>query len=200
MADPFKPKPLVDANLVTEFGGVEDMEQFKNEGPAQRDYLWVPKFSEARIARDEDLARFHRGEIKGKDVRTLDEGNVRWWRTVKGGGNEPDNSRLVHAKLEGYRAVTKDDIGPGKLIPEMPPGGQVAADGTIRSAGGDLQLGFAPKAIAARNAMRRKIKAEESVDGMELTDGGLGAVGKKIAGAEPYVTKQVGDRVIGGSK
>ena len=200
MADPFKPKPLVDANLVTEFGGVEDMEQFKAEGPARQDYLWVPKFSEARIHRDEDLARYHRGEIKGKDVRTLDDGNVRWFRTVKGGGSEPDNTRLVHAKIAGYRAVTKDDVGPGKLIPELPACAQIAPDGTIKSAGGDLQLGYAPKAVAARNAMRRKIRAEESVNGMEFAEGGLGSVGKNVKGAEPFMTKQIGDSVIGGSK
>ena len=47
---------------------------------------------------------------------------------------------------------------------------------------------------AARNAMRRKIATEEMIDGMEMLDGGLGTVGKKL-GAEPEVTKTIGGRV-----
>ena len=36
MAD--KVKPLVDVNLISEFGGIEDLETFRTEGVAQRDY------------------------------------------------------------------------------------------------------------------------------------------------------------------
>lgn len=194
MADAFKPKPLVDANLVTEFGGVEDMEQFKEEGPSSRDYLYVPGASDMRYRRDTDLSRLHRGEIRGKDVYAM-EWNARWFRTIKGTGSDPDNTRLVHARNHGYKAATKDDIGKPWLT-ELPPGAQVAADGTIKTAGGDLQLFYADQATAARNAMRRKLKTEESVDGMELTEGGLGNVGARIKGSDPFVEKSIGNKGV----
>lgn len=191
----FKPKQLIDANQVTEFGGVEDLEQFKTEGPAQRDYLYVPGASDMRIKRDEDQSRAYRGEINAKDVATLDW-NARWFRTVKGAGSDPDNTRVVHAKNQGYRPATSKDIGQPWLR-ELPPGAIQAPDGTIKTAGGDLALFVADKAVAARNAMRKKIRTEESVNGMEFTAGGLGTVGKAHKGADPYVEKAIGTQAKG---
>lgn len=189
--DAFKPKPLVDAALNTEFGGVEDLDQFKTDGAAQRDYLRVPGFSDMRYKRDTDLSEYYRGEIKGKDVSTLDW-NARWFKTVKGAGNDPDTSRLVHAKGQGYRVVMWDEIGKVPWLTEAPPNAIKAPDGSIRISGGDLTLCVADKDAAARNAMRKKIRAEESVDGMQFKDGGLGAVGDKVKGAEPYVQRSIG--------
>jgi hypothetical protein len=197
--DPYKPKQLVDANLVTEFGGVEDMEQFKDEGPGYNSYTFVPGFSDMRYQRDLDLARLHRGEIKGKDVRTLDW-NCRWFRTTKGAGSEPDNTRTVHAKADGYRPAMWDDIGKVPWLTEAPPGASKGPDGTIRISGGDLQLMVIDKAGAAKIAMRRKIRTEESVDGMEFATGGLGSVGKSVKGADPYVEKTIGTQAKGDSK
>ena len=188
--DPFKPKPLVDANLVTEFGGVEDLEQFKNEGISQHDYSYVPGASDQRVARDLAIGAFHRGEIRAKDVPTLEQ-NCRWFRRANKDG-DPDNKRVVAARNTGYRPATKADIGSSWLT-EMPPGAVENADGTIRSAGGDLQLFVAPKEAAARNAMRKKILAEQMVDGMEFAQGGLKQVGAQHKGATPTVTKQIGD-------
>jgi hypothetical protein len=190
VADGFKPKPLVDATLVTEFGGVEDMEQFKTEGPFRQDYLYVPGGSDMRYKRDTDLSRLYRGEIRANEVSTM-EWNTRWFRAVKGAGADPDNTRPVYAKNQGYKAATKDDVGKPWLT-ELPPGAIVAADGTIRTSGGDLQLFVADKATAARNAMRKKIKAEESVQGMEFQSGGLGQIGKQHKGADPFVEKTIG--------
>ena len=191
MAKDFKPKPLVAVNLVTEFGGVEDLEEFRNgEDPLARDYLRVPGPSEKRYERDQAIAAHFRGEIKGDEVPVLTH-NARWFRAVKGSGSDPDNTRLIHAKNEGYRPVMQSDIGPGKVITALPPGAQVAADGTIKTAGGDLVLFIADQKTAARNAMRKKIRAEESVDGMEFQAGGLGEVGAK-AKADPLVEKTIG--------
>ena len=197
-SDPYKPKQLVDANLVTEFGGVELTPEFLAEGVSGRDYLYVPGASDLRVQRDTDLARFHRGEIKGKDVKTLDW-NARWFRTVKGTGSDPDNTRTVHAKSEGYRAATEKDIG-APWLTHMPPGAVKGPDGTIRSAGGDLQLYVIDGAGAAKLAMRRKIRTEESVDGMEFAAGGLGSIGKSVKGADPYVEKTIGTQAKGDSK
>lgn len=185
-----KPKPLVDVNLVSEFGGIEDMETFQREGVAQRDYTYVPGFSEMRVKRDLDLGAFKRHEIKAGEISTLPV-NLRWYRTVKGTGSDPDQMRIAHAKNLGYRAVTKSDVGQPWLT-GVPPGAQVAPDGTIKSAAGDLVLCVVDQQGAARNAMRRKIAAEEMVDGMEMADGGLGVVGKHVKGADPVVTKVIG--------
>jgi hypothetical protein len=188
--DPFGPKQLIDAAQITEFGGVEMTDEFMNEGPSQRDYLYVPGASDARYNRDCDLAALHRGEIKGRDVRTLDW-NARWFRTIKGTGSDPDNTRVVHARNQGYRPATKADLGTAWLT-ELPPGGMIAPDGTIKTAGGDLALFVADKQTAARNAMRKKMKAENAVDGLQFEKGGLGDIGKKVKDADPYVTRSVG--------
>lgn len=191
----FKPKQLVDVNAVTEFGGVEDMEQFNTEGPGQRDYLYVPGASDARYKRDCDLSSHFRGEIQARDVSTLDW-NARWFRTIKGAGSDPDNTRVVHARNQGYRPATKDDLGKVWLT-ELPPGGMIAPDGTIKTAGGDLALFVADKQTAARNAMRKKIKTEQSVDGLEFQSGGLGVTGKQHRGADPFVEKSIGNQAKG---
>lgn len=183
-------KPLVDINLVSEFGGIEDLESFKSEGVQQRDYTYVPGFSDMRQKRDLDLGAFARHEMKAKEVSILPV-NARWFRTVKGTGSDPDQMRIAHSRNLGYRAVTKDDVGKPWLT-ALPPGAQVAPDGTIKSAAGDLVLCVVDQQGAARNAMRRKIATEEMVDGMEMLDGGLGAVGKTLKGSDPVVTKQIG--------
>lgn len=189
-------KPLVNVNLVTEFGGIEDLESFKAEGPTQRDYTYVPGFSEMRVKRDLALGAYKRHEIKASEVPILPV-NLRWFRTVKGTGSDPDQMRIAHSKNLGYRAVTKADVGQPWLTAE-PPGAQVAPDGTLKSAAGDLVLMMVDQQGAARNAMRRKIATEDMVDGMEMAEGGLGVVGKSHKGADPVVTKVIGDKVIGG--
>lgn len=182
----FAKKPLYDATQVTEFGGIEDLEAFKQEGVAQHDYTYVPGFSEQRVKRDVDLARHAAGEIRAKEISTLEQ-NCRWYRTVKGSGSDPDQMRVAHAVNQGYRVVTKDDLGKPWMT-KLPPGGQVAPDGTIKSAAGDLALFVIDREGAARNAMRKKIRTEELVDGMQFQAGGLADVGAK-AKADPVITK-----------
>jgi hypothetical protein len=193
MAD--KAKPLVDVNLVSEFGGIEDLESFRQEGVTQRDYTYVPGFSDMKIKRDLDLGAYARHEIKAKEVSILPV-NLRWFRTVKGTGSDPDQMRIAHSRNLGYRAVTAEDVkAKHPWLTELPPGAQVAPDGSIKSAAGDLVLCVVDQQGAARNAMRRKIATEEMIDGMEMSDGGLGAVGKSLKGADPVVTKQIGNIV-----
>ena len=182
----FHKKPLVDGNLVTEFGYTEESLQGMDE--ARNDYTFVPGFSGLREKRDLDLARLAAGEIKGHEVSVLPV-NCRWFRTVKGSGSDLDQMRVAHARNIGYRPVTKADIGKPWLT-AMPPGGMEMADGTIRSAAGDLALFVADQVVAARNAMRKKMRTEELVDGMQFKAGGLGEVGKKHK-ADPIVTKEV---------
>ena len=192
MDNPFKPKPLVDVNLVSEFGGVEDMAEFREEGVSQRDYTYVPGFSDMRVQRDLDLAKLHRNEIRGKDVSTLPV-NMRWFRTVKGSGSDPDQMRMAHARNQKYRACNKSDIGQ-PWLKEMPPGAQIAPDGTIKSAAGDLALHVLDRDNAARIALRRKKNIDESVSGLEYQVGGLGQVGSQHRGASPTVDTKIGGR------
>lgn len=188
-------RKLVDANLVTEFGGVEDLESFRAEGPAQRDYTYVPGFSDMRVKRDTDLKRLATGEIRAREVSTLPV-NCRWFRNMRGAGSDPDNVRAVYARSEGYRSVTKEDLESNHAwLTALPPGGMIAPDGTIKSAGGDLTLFVIDQAGAARNAYRRKKLAEDMVDGMEMQAGGLGQVAQQHKGADPVVEKKIGDRV-----
>lgn len=164
MADGFKPKPLVNANLITDFGGIEMTPEFMNDGPARQDYSWTPGFSEQQVARQLAIAAYHRGEIQAKDIPTLDV-NCRWYRRATKEG-DPDNRRIVAARNEGYVPAKMSDIGKPWLT-AMPPGAHEGPDGTIRSSGGDLQLFVAPRETAARNSLRKKMATEELVDGMQ---------------------------------
>lgn len=184
-------KPLVDANLVTEFGGIEDLESFKAEGIARQDRMYVPGFSEMRVEREMALQQYHKHEIKAQDVPVLGW-NCRWYRCSEPKSGNPDESRSVGARNEGYRAATKADEGQ-PWMRSIPPGGYVAPDGTIRNSGGDLILFVCDGQNAARNAMKKKIRTEEMVDGMDMNVNGLGVVGKAHKGANPTIEK------IGGS-
>lgn len=192
MAKGFGPKPLVDSNLVTEFGafheaeGTSDVEMVK-----RRDYTYFPGFSDMRLRRDQDLSRHARGEIKGGEVSTLPV-NVRWFRCVKGTGSDPDQMRVAHARNAGYRPVTEKDLGQAWFT-ELPPGGMIAPDGTIKTAAGDSAAFVCDQETAARNAFRKKKATEDLVDGMEMDAGGLGNVGKSIKGSDPVVNKTIGE-------
>ena len=202
--NPFKPRPLTDVNLVSEFGGVEDEKAFREEGVSQHDYTYVPGASELRYARDVALTQLARGEIRAKDVPIL-PANVRWYRTIKGAGADPDQMRVFHAKNQGYRPVTTADLpenGKAKhpWLTAMPPGATVAPDGTIKSAAGDLQLFVIDQQGAAKNALRKKIATEAMVDGMQFGEGSLLKVGEQHKGADPSITKQPGAPItVGGS-
>lgn len=186
-------KPLQDAELVTEFGGIEDLGEFNMEGISQFDYSYVPGFSEMRAKRDGELGQYHRHEIRANEVSTLPV-NLRWFRAVKGTGSDPDNRRTVHAKRQGYRPVMETDLKAGhKWLTDLPPGAMVAPDGTLKTSGGDLALYVIDQAGAAKNAYRKKKLAEDMVDGLEMQSGGLGAVGKAHTGADPFVEKKIGE-------
>ena len=190
-------KQLIDATLVTEFGGVEETPEFKAGTVSRHDYTYVPGFSEMRVARDEALGRLARGEIRAKEVPVLPV-NLHWGRTVKGTGSDPDQMRVAHHRNIGYEVATKDDIGKPWMT-DLPPGAQIAPDGTIKSAAGDLALFVATQQVAARNALEKKRRAEEMVDGMDMKVDehgvGLGVVARAHKGADPTITRTVGGAI-----
>lgn len=190
--NPFKPRPLQDVNLVSEFGGVEDESVFKDEGVSQHDYTYVPGPSERRYNRDLALSQLARGEIRASEVPILTN-NVRWFRTVQGKDSDPNQMRVFAAKNQGYVPVTAEDIKAGRHgITAMPPNAMVAPDGTIKSSAGDLQLFVIDQQGAARNAIRKKIATEEMVDGMKFAEGSLLKTGEKHKGADPSLKAEKG--------
>jgi hypothetical protein len=186
-------KPLVDVNLVSPFGGIEDMESFKQDGIGQRSYTYVPGFSEMLENYDTDVRKCHLHEIKARDIRTLPV-NLRWFRRVKGKDSDPDQMRVAHAKNLGYRPATVKDIGESWLT-ELPPGAVEMPDGTIVSAGKDVALFVIGREGAARNALRKKRLTEEMVDGMEMQMESVAETHKTTA----TVAKTFGP-AIGGTK
>ena len=173
------PKPLVDAVTVTDFGGIEDSEVFKYQ--AERDYTYVPGFSDLRRAQDLAKIEVAAGERKAKDVPTLPV-NVRWSRC------DGNYTKVASAKAQGYRAITKDDLdAKHPWLTELPPGAQIAPTGEIKSAAGDLMLMVADAKTAARNfAKKQRTTAAmaESVGAEAFT-----AAGATVRGANPTVTK-----------
>lgn len=188
-----KPKPLVDVNFVSPFGGIEDMESFKQEGSAQRSYTYVPGFSEMLENYDTDVRRANLKEIRASEIRTMPV-NMRWFRTVRGNGSDPDQMRVAHAKNQGYRPAMKSDIGQPWMT-AMPPGAIEGPDGTIKSAGGDVALFVIDQQGAARNHLRKKMQTEAMVDGMEMQMESVAAAHKTTAN----VTRSTGNP-IGGTK
>ena len=201
----FKPRPLTDVNLVSEFGGVEDETAFRAEGVAQHDYTYVPGFSEMRYKRDLALTDLARRDIKANEVPILPV-NCRWFRTVKGTGSDPDQKRVFAAKNQGYRPVTSADLpvdGKPKhaWLTALPPGAIVAPDGTIKTAAGDNVLMVCDQQTAAKNTIRKKLATEAMVDGMQFGEGSLLKVGEKHKGSDPSITKLPSAPItVGGSK
>ena len=181
------PKPLTDVNLTTEFG---EFHEAVGQEEDRKDYTYVPGFSDQRKKRDLELGQLARNEIRSNEVSLLPV-NCRWYRAVKGRNSDPDQMRIAAARNQGYRAVTEADIGQSWLT-ELPPGAIIAPDGTIKSAAGDTALMVATQEVAGRNAMRKKIRTEEMVDGIQYSGGGLADVAGKVKGTEPTITKEAG--------
>lgn len=177
-------KPLVDTMMVTEFGGVEESEVFRQD--AGFEYTYVPGYSEKRRQRDAELLEVAHGERKAHDVSSLP---VRLHWTRCSGNYTKTASRMAN----GYRAVTKADLDSKPAwLTAMPPGAKLSPSGEITTAAGDLVLMVADQKTAARNAARvqRRQLAQSAAIGSEA-DGFL-AVGQSVKGARPTITKTTG--------
>jgi hypothetical protein len=189
-----KERQLVDANQITDFGGVEgDLASLDNETGFRHDYTYVPGFSDLRYELDVAKGEVHRHERRASELPILPV-NMRWFRTVLGKGSDPDQMRAYAALNQGYRPANKTDVGQ-QWLTKLPPGAKYAPDGSIQSAGGDLALYVIDQQGAARNAYRKKKATEEMVDGMEMKAGGLGHIAQQHKGADPTVVKQIGAEV-----
>lgn len=153
-------KPLVNSRPVSEFGAsaVDDVGDLR-----PIDLLEVPGFSAMRHQRDVELGEYNRGERLGQDVSAL-PANVRWVGITKGVRDEPTSVKLMRAANLGYQPVKATQVGKEPWLTAMPPGARQLPDGSIVNAAGDLQLHWAPAAVAARNQARKDRASRDLVD------------------------------------
>jgi hypothetical protein len=176
-----------------EFGELHASAAFADPDIMDHDHTYVPGFSELRLARDRAIVEVMQGKRRAADVPTLPH-NFRWARCQTRAG-EPDNRKVIRAGNRGYKAVTMNEVGEGKLLATLPPGAQTAADGTIRQ--GDTMLMVADAQRVARNELQKRAKTESAIRGSEagfaaaLAEAG----GKPMKGASPYIKKELGQPV-----
>lgn len=183
--------PLLNVTPPPEFGELKETPSFHDHAAMDRDFTYVPGFSELRRARDTAIAEVRAGRRSASDVPTLPM-NFRWARAQNKKG-EPDSRKVIRAGNRGYIAVTKDQVGEGKLVSSLPAGAFVAADGTVRQ--GDTQLMVCTAENAARNAFHQRVATETLTKGaMEGFEAAMRTL-PGTRGAAPTVTQESGPRV-----
>ena len=185
--------PLIISTPPPEFGELTSTPEFRDPHGMDGDLTYVPGFSELRFARDQAILEVMQGKRRANEVPTLPV-NFRWERCQNKKG-DPDTRKVIQANNRGYQAVTKDQVGEGKMLKELPPGAQVAADGLIRQ--GDTVLMVADAQRVARNEFLKRARTESATKGAEAGfEAALQAVGGRPAkGASPYIQKEVGHPV-----
>lgn len=153
--------PILQTTPPPEFGDLKETPQFQDATGMDRDFTYVPGFSELRRQRDVAIAEVIAGKRAAKDVPTLPV-NFRWARSQNKRG-DPDTRKVIRAGNRGYRVVTKDDVGEGKLLSSLPAGAMVMPDGQIRQ--GDTVLMVATAEKAARNEFNRRVRTESMTRG-----------------------------------
>lgn len=182
--------PIIITQPPPEFGELTASPEFLDENAMDSDLTYVPGFSEHRLARDKAIVEVLRGRLPAKEVPTLPR-NFRWERCQNKKG-EPDTRPMIQAENSGYRVVTKDQVGEGKIVTAMPPGAHVAADGTIMQ--GDVVLMVTDAKRAARNEFQQRARTASATKGAEAGfAAALEAMGGTPAkGSAPYVHKEIG--------
>lgn len=185
--------PIVFSTPPPEFGELTSSPEFHDQSAMNADLTYVPGFSELRFARDKAIVEVLQGKRRANEVPTLPV-NFRWARCQNKKG-EPDNRKVIRAGNRGYKAVTKEEVGEGKLLKDLPAGASYQADGTIKQ--GDTVLMVAPANRVAQNEFNKRARTESATKGAEAGfEAALEAVGgRPTKGAGPFITKEVGQRV-----
>lgn len=189
-------RPLIETKVLTEFGEVVEDANFHSARVGE-DHTFVPGYSDLRKARDLAIATElkrtggRHDMIDWKNVPTLPV-RLQWTRDMRVAGNEPDSTKEIQMGNDGYRKVTKADIGQ-EWLKELPAGAKVVAGGAIRK--GDVTLMVCDKQNAARNAARVQIETMRQVTDNSKTP--LLVKGADSQGAEPYMERTLADKPIG---
>lgn len=181
-------RPLVETRVMTEFGEVITSPEFYDADGQDQDLTYTPGWSEMRRARDVAVAEARHGKRATKDIPTLPVRVFLARRTNVAG--VPDSRKVIQASNDGYRAVTKEDIG-APWFTFLPPGAAILADGTI--AKGDVTYMVTDAKNAARNqalAHARTAKMLESA-GQSLLE-----TGRSARGSEPWIESEPADHKI----
>lgn len=182
--------PIVVSSPPPEFGELKESPDFHDTTGMNEDLTYVPGFSELRYQRDKAILEVMQGKRRSNEVPSLPV-NFRWARCQNKKG-EPDTRKVVRAGNRGYTAVTKDQVGPGKMLERLPAGASITADGSVQQ--GDTILMYAPAERVARNEFVKRARTESATKGAEAGfEAALEAVGGRPAvGAQPYIQKEVG--------
>lgn len=185
--------PIIFTEPPPEFGELTSTPEFYDQSAMNQDLTYVPGFSELRFARDKAIVEVMQGKRRASEVPSLPM-NFRWSRCQNKKG-EPDSRKVIRAGNRGYKAVTKDEVGEGKLLRELPAGARFTADGTIQQ--GDTVLMVAPAERVARNEFLKRARTESATKGAEAGfESALEAVGgKAVRGAAPFIQKEIGPHV-----
>lgn len=182
-------RPLVPTAIRTEFGDVLEDEDFYSH-QIGRDLSYVPGYSDLRRARDLALGEYAAGKIKFQDVPTLPV-RMQWVRDTKIRTGGPDNTQSLRYGIDGYRSVSKSDIGQ-PWFTGMPAGAKELADGSIHDSG-DCILMVCDQKHAARNAAHQR-RATEAMS-REAAPSQLMQLGASKPGSDPTFESTPGPSV-----
>lgn len=186
-------KPVVPTMIRTEFGDVLESEAFHAATGAQGDMTYVPGYSDMRRLRDQQLKEVSEGRRNRKDVATLPV-RLHLTRTAKYSG-QPDDRKSIEFRNQGYRAVTKDDIGTHEWITGMPEAATLGPGGEIRV--GDTVLMVCDAKTAARNAAMVQMRTNQMLRETAAAD--FMKLGDRNKGSDPSLTVSQGEPVKVGS-
>ena len=179
-------RPLIETKVLTEFGEVYEDPSFTMQAGA--DHSYVPGYSDLRKARDLKMAEYRNGKCKRSDVPNLPV-RLQWTRSMRVAGNEPDSTKEIQAGNDGYRLVTKTDIGQ-EWLKELPAGAKVVAGGAIRK--GDVTLMVCDAPRAAKNAAAVQTLVRRQTDDISKTP-----LIRNAQGADPYIESTLADKPLG---
>lgn len=154
--------------MISEFGDLRDQAESYDPARMDRDYTYVPGFSEMRRDVALQMAEVRRGERAPKDVVPLPV-NLHWARNADGDGKPNSAKQFGHAR-KGYRLASgkpkseSGDVGEAWLK-ELPPGTRLGADGSIIN--GDTVLMVCTAAQARKNEFTKRRLTEERMRGAE---------------------------------
>jgi hypothetical protein len=190
---PANVKPLVPTTIRTEFGDVLESDAFHSATGAQGDFTYVPGYSELRRARDLAQREINEGKRDAKDMPPALPVRLQWVRTARV-SNTPDNRKSVEFGNQGYRCVTKADLGT-PWFKAMPDGAIEEAGGEIRQGDCTLMVVDAPR--AARNAAAIHLRTTQLMGDAAASQ--LLQLGASKPGTDPSFDVKQGEQITVGS-